>query len=113
MYLSVPTLPEGKRPLYVLLDGSWREARKMFRKSDYLNEFPLLSFSPEVMSRFALRTAAHKHQLATAEVAAQVLALQGYTQAAQRLDTWFDCYTQASLSEARKQRMKEKIAESI
>ena len=24
---------EGKRPLFILLDGSWREAKKMFRKS--------------------------------------------------------------------------------
>ncbi|TYK65647.1 tRNA-uridine aminocarboxypropyltransferase [Colwellia echini] len=36
--------PEGKRPLFIMLDGSWREAKKMFRKSPYLDRFPMVSF---------------------------------------------------------------------
>lgn len=36
--------PAGKRPLFIMLDGSWREAKKMFRKSPYLNRFPMVSF---------------------------------------------------------------------
>ena len=31
-----------KRPLFVLLDGTWSEARKIFRKSPYLNRLPVL-----------------------------------------------------------------------
>ena len=34
---------QGKRPLFVLLDATWSEARKMFRKSPYLDRFPVLS----------------------------------------------------------------------
>lgn len=38
---------EGKRPLFIMLDGSWREAKKMFRKSPYLDKYPLVSFDPK------------------------------------------------------------------
>ncbi len=97
-------LPEGVKPRYIMLDGSWREACKMFRKSPYLAQLPMLSFQPEAFSRFQLRTAVHRHQLATAEVAALVLEQGGEVDAAQTLDQWFDCYSMASLSEARRQR---------
>ncbi|MBC7178424.1 MAG: DTW domain-containing protein, partial [Klebsiella pneumoniae] len=33
--LSAP--PSGKPPLFIMLDGTWTEARKMFRKSPYLD----------------------------------------------------------------------------
>lgn len=33
----------GKPPLFIMLDGTWAEARKMFRKSPYLNQFPVFS----------------------------------------------------------------------
>ncbi|MCM2681517.1 DTW domain-containing protein [Echinimonas agarilytica] len=102
VFEHVPALPNHKQPLFVLLDGSWREARKMFRKSAYLNEFPLLSFNPSEMSRFALRKASHDYQLATAEVAARVLDVAGWSNEGVRLDAWFDVYNQASLSEARR-----------
>ena len=46
---------EGKRPLFVLLDATWPEARKMFRKSPYLNHLPVLSLQPEQLSRYHLR----------------------------------------------------------
>ncbi len=40
----------GKKPLFIMLDGSWREAKKMFRKSPYLDKFPLVSFDPKLFS---------------------------------------------------------------
>jgi DTW domain-containing protein YfiP len=36
----------GRRPLFVVLDGTWSEARKMFRKSPYLDALPVLSPAP-------------------------------------------------------------------
>lgn len=44
---EVAPLVEGKRPLFILLDATWTEARKMFRKSPYLEPFPVLSLLPE------------------------------------------------------------------
>jgi DTW domain-containing protein YfiP len=88
----------GKRPLFIMLDGSWREATKMFRKSPYLSHFPMVSFDPEkidgdfVKSRYQIRSAAHANQWATAEVAARVLSMAGESNNAQRLDLWFDVF---------------------
>ncbi|HEY5716662.1 MAG TPA: DTW domain-containing protein, partial [Psychromonas sp.] len=48
---------ENKRPLFILLDASWAQAKKMFRKSPYLDNLPVLSFSPETLSRYLLRKA--------------------------------------------------------
>ena len=44
-----------KRPLFVLLDATWPEARKMFRKSPYLDHLPVLSLQLEQISRYRLR----------------------------------------------------------
>jgi DTW domain-containing protein YfiP len=62
-----------KKPLFILLDGSWAQAKKMFRKSPYLDKLPVLSFSPENISRYLVRKAVKDNQLATAEVAALAL----------------------------------------
>ena len=35
--------PSGKPPLFIMLDGTWTEARKMFRKSPYLDALPIIS----------------------------------------------------------------------
>ena|GEM_PF-2855458 len=51
---EVPGVP-GKRPLFVLLDATWSAARKMFRKSPYLDHLPVLSLQPEQLSRYRMR----------------------------------------------------------
>ena len=86
------TLIEGKRPLFIMLDGSWSEAKKMFRKSPYLNQFPILSIDPEKPSRYKVREASKENQLGTAEVAARIIDLYGESKNAQVLDLWFDIF---------------------
>lgn len=92
-------LVKGKRPLFIMLDGSWREAKKMFRKSPYLNNFPVVAFDPEnidpdvILSRYKIRKSAVNNELATAEVAARILAMAGDTSSAQHLDLWFDVFS--------------------
>ena len=39
----------------LLLDGTWAAAHKMFRRSPYLDRFPVLSFEPAPVSRSLLR----------------------------------------------------------
>jgi len=106
--------PQGKRPLFIMLDGSWREAKKMFRKSHYLNGYPMVSFNAKSLqtsglcnsntvsnnplspvgkdSRYTVRKTLLEHQFSTAEVAARVLDMQGETSNAQLLDLWFDVF---------------------
>jgi DTW domain-containing protein YfiP len=103
---------DGKRPLFIMLDGSWREAKKMFRKSPYLDKFPMVAFDPnlfdsaehcaiksgnpqneEHQSRYHLRISSGTNQFSTAEVSARVLAMAGEDNNATLLDLWFDVFS--------------------
>ena len=87
-----------KRPLFIMLDGSWAEAKKMFRKSPYLNKFPVLSINPEKPSRYKVREASKENQLGTAEVAARIVDLWGEQKNADVLDLWFDVFRESYLT---------------
>jgi len=81
-----------KIPLFILLDGTWREAKKMFSKSPYLDQFPVLGIQPEQASSYQLREAAHLHQLCTAEVAIEVLKIAKDKAAAAALTDYFHTF---------------------
>ena len=83
----------GKRPLFVLLDGTWSEARKIFRKSPYLDGLPVLSLQPHQPSAYRLRRSSHAHHFCTSEVAALCLALAGDVAAAQTLDAYLAVFS--------------------
>ncbi|MBU2279779.1 MAG: DTW domain-containing protein, partial [Gammaproteobacteria bacterium] len=82
----------SKIPLFILLDGTWREAKKMFSKSPYLDQFPVLGIQPEQGSSYQLREAAHLHQLCTAEVVIDVLKVANDHAAASALATYFHTF---------------------
>jgi len=84
---------DTRRPLFILLDGTWSEARKIFRKSSYLNALPVLSLQPEQLSRYRLRRSTHGHHFCTSEVAALCLALAGDLHAAQTLEAYLDVFS--------------------
>lgn len=108
-----------KTPLFILIDATWRQAKKIFRKSPYLQSLPMVSIGEQDLdlmlndsnvsdhsigqdkadldnfgSRYNVRKAAITGQLATAEVAAKVLRYVDDEVAAMHLDLWFDvfCY---------------------
>jgi len=95
---------ENKRPLFILLDGTWAQAKKMFRKSPYLDSFPVLSFSPEKLSQYLVRKATKDNQLATAEVASLVLESIGEAKNAHLLSLFFSTFKENYLlGKSRKQ----------
>jgi len=81
------------RPLFVLLDATWPEARRMFRKSPYLDPLPVLSLQPEQLSRYRLRQSANTAHLCTLEVAALCMALAGEAPAARVMAAYLDVFT--------------------
>ncbi|KWR74472.1 MULTISPECIES: tRNA-uridine aminocarboxypropyltransferase [Pseudomonas] len=87
----------GKRPLFILLDATWNEARKMFRKSPYLDRFPVLSITPDALSRYRLRRSKFDEHLCTAEVAALCLGLSGDQRAGDALDAYLDVFSERYL----------------
>nr|WP_245217472.1 DTW domain-containing protein [Rheinheimera maricola] len=92
--LELSAVQDKKIPLFIMLDGTWREAKKMF-KSAYLANLPVLGIQPEQGSRYQLREAAHLHQLCTAEVAVEVLQLANDSAAAAALAEYFALFRRA------------------
>jgi len=82
-----------QRPLFVLLDATWPEARKMFRKSPYLDRLPVLSLQSEQLSNYKLRRSQRDEHFCTSEVAALCLALAGEAHAAETLEAYLDVFT--------------------
>jgi DTW domain-containing protein YfiP len=86
-----------RRPLFVVFDATWAEARKMFRKSPYLDRFPVLTLDVGAPSRYRLRRTRLQTNLCTAEVAARCLRLVGENAAASELDAWLDAFVDLSM----------------
>ncbi|REC93536.1 tRNA-uridine aminocarboxypropyltransferase [Kushneria indalinina] len=81
-------------PVFILLDGTWRQARRMFRRSDYLAELPIVALRTERLTRYRLRKAASPEHLCTAEVAAELLHQAGDEEGAQVLDDYFTVFNE-------------------
>ena len=95
--LTTPPV-SGKPPLFIMLDGTWTEARKMFRKSPWLDALPVMSLDVSTPSRYTLREAHGAGQHCTAEVAAALLAQAGDRLAAEALSHHFDQFRAAYLA---------------
>ncbi|CNK94835.1 DTW domain-containing protein [Yersinia mollaretii] len=87
-----------KPPLFILLDGTWNEAKKMFRKSPYLADLPMLSLNVTTTSDYLLREAPRPEQHCTVEVAAALLQQAGDTLAADGLTAHFHYFRQQYLA---------------
>lgn len=97
VHALVPPAPvqggTARRPLFILLDGTWSEARKMFSRSPYLNALPVLSLEPAEASQYRLRRSRCSDHFCTSEVAAQCLSLAGDEAAGQTLDAYLGVFT--------------------
>ncbi|MGM3175634.1 tRNA-uridine aminocarboxypropyltransferase [Dickeya lacustris] len=102
----------GKPPLFVMLDGTWPEARKMFRKSPYLDALPILSLSVEALSCYQLREASMAGQHCTAEIAIALLQQAGDENAASALAGHFDRFRQHYLA-GKAHHAKKKISPTV
>lgn len=104
IYLLFPTenedLPErkfeyknsGKTPAFIILDGTWKEAGKMLRKSDYLNKLQRISLNPVQKSEFTLRKGAGEGELCTIEAAIEILKLNCELENAKLIKGAFDLF---------------------
>ena len=94
--LQSPEVHRGEatqRPLFILLDATWSEARKMFRKSPCLDHLPVLSLQPDQVSNYKLRRSRRDDHFCTSEVAALCLNLAGEHLAEQTLEAYLDVFT--------------------
>lgn len=83
---------EGKDPAFIILDGTWSQARKMFRKSEYLNDLPLISLKTNKKSEYVLRSPSDDNHICTVEVAIELLKIIGDFEASNQLNDYFKLF---------------------
>lgn len=91
-------LNSDKKPLLIFLDGSWREARRIFKKSPYLDGLPVMSINPSEVSQYMMRRSDNEQHLATAEVAILVLKALGREKTANVLADWFGVFRESYMN---------------
>lgn len=64
-----------RNTLIIVPDGTWKEVRKIVRKSPWLADLPLLAFDPQTPSRYDLRRNPDLDHLCTAETVIELLKL--------------------------------------
>lgn len=87
-------IPEGVTPLFILLDATWQEAAKMYRKSPYLHDLPVLSLAGGIESRYPLRRNQKTGGLSTVEVGQLLLEELGEQPSAISLESYFQTFLQ-------------------
>ncbi|MWJ27283.1 DTW domain-containing protein [Halomonas sp. ZH2S] len=83
---------QARIPVFIILDGTWRQARRIFRKSPYLANLPVLPLRTQRETRYRLRKPASSAHLCTAEVAIELLRQSGDVNAAEVLDDYFEVF---------------------
>jgi len=82
----------GKIPAFIIIDGTWKEARKIFRRSAYLETLPIITLEPAFKSNYDLRRGVVDGNLCTIEVAMEVLKLNGETEPSQVINEFFNLF---------------------
>lgn len=77
---------------FVLLDGTWQEAKKMYNRSPYLKSAPWFSLDNPPPSRFNLRRNQVEGGLCTAECVIELLKLKRMSTSAAQLEAAFDAF---------------------
>lgn len=81
-----------KIPAFIILDGTWKEASKILRKSDYLKKLPRISLNPIHKSEYTLRRGASEGELCTIEAAIEILKINCEIEEAQVVKDVFDLF---------------------
>lgn len=91
------TLQPAQVRRLILLDGSWRQSRRLLAANPWLATLPRLSL-PEQPGRYAIRRAHRPDQLSTAEAGLHALALlEGESERFEPLWAAFEAFVQAGL----------------
>lgn len=83
---------QSRRPLYIILDATWQEARKMINKSRWLEGVAMMGLTTQADSQYQLRRNQQEGNLCTFEVAAQLLRQLGEEQNQKQMLNFFEQY---------------------
>jgi len=87
------------RPTFILLDGTWKQARKMFHMSAWMQHIPLVQLPVAQLQMnteggYRLRQGAHDMQVSTLEAAAGLLEAMGDENTAGVMRDYFDTFNE-------------------
>jgi len=85
-------------PAFVLLDGTWTQARKMFSRSPYLHGLPRMAIAPHIPSAYLLRRQSCAAHLCTVEVAIALLEQIAEPTASSILQAYFRLFAESSMA---------------
>lgn len=88
-------IKSNKIPAFIIIDGTWKEAKKILRKSDYLKEIPMLSLKPFNNSNFILRRNIVEGTLCTIETAMEVINLNEEDDISIKIQDTFEMFQKA------------------
>jgi DTW domain-containing protein YfiP len=77
---------------YILLDGTWQEAQKMYNKSPYLKNLPKVKINSTQASRYTMRRNQKAQGLCTAECVIELLKSTKETALAEKLTDEFELF---------------------
>ena len=80
----------NKKQLFILLDATWQEAKKMVNKSPWLKALPCLELTPTEASRYHLRRNQNQGNLCTCEAGIEVFEMIKEPENAQALSRYYD-----------------------
>lgn len=81
-----------KIPAFIILDGTWKEARRIFQKSDFLKGLPVVSIEKNYASNYDLRRGAAEGNLCTIEAAIEILKMNGEMYSSQVMDDYYNLF---------------------
>lgn len=96
-FLPLPTASSGQQHTFIVLDGTWKQASKMFHQSTWLKDIPHFEISHQAQRSFLVRHSSHDMQFATAEVVALLLDALGEETHSKMLLNYYQTFNQRCL----------------
>ncbi|NLQ18617.1 DTW domain-containing protein [Marinomonas sp. M1K-6] len=91
------TTSHDEKHCFIILDGTWKQASKMFHQSEWLKDIPHFEINSEAQRSFLVRHSGHTMQFATAEVTAMLLDTLGHQKHSQRLLNYYQTFNKRCL----------------
>lgn len=82
----------NQKPLFIILDGTWQEAKKMLNKSPWLKTIPQVHLDITSESSYTLRRNQDSGHLCTCEVGVELLKALGEEEPARLIDDYYQHY---------------------
>ncbi|PMM02599.1 DTW domain-containing protein [Vibrio kanaloae] len=81
-----------QKPLFIILDGTWQEAKKMLNKSPWLKNIPQVHLDITSESSYTLRRNQDSGHLCTCEVGVELFKALGEEEPARLIDDYYQHY---------------------